>query len=141
MTAFVGTNTSPKTELKPLLEGFQTENSYYFFRWYHQVSGFIQQVPDTLPPAGQLFNSQKELRWRWQNDQFHLLLLSKTDLETDFFPIKGNWQTKEVNAILRSDNPRFPKRIQGETPDNIAQRYFFDADTAIIHFIALTLKE
>lgn len=141
MSAFVGTKTCEETELKTLLTEQQTEKSYYFLRWHHAVSGFISEVPDKLSPTGQLFDAEKELRWQWKQNQFHLLLLSQNDSNPDFLPLGGNWQTKDVNSILRSNETRFPHRIKGQAIKNLAQRYFMDAETAIIHFVALTLTE
>ena len=140
-SAFVGTKTCTETELKTLLTQLQTEKSYYFLRWSHQISGFIHTLPHQLSPAGQLFDQEKELRWRSNSNQFQLLLLSKTDFSPDFLPIPGNWETQEVNAIFRQNETRFPNKIKGETPKNLAQRYFLNRETATIHFIALTLKE
>lgn len=141
MSAFVGTKACQETELKTLLTQLETENSYYFLRWTHQVSGFIQTLPnpDSIPPEGQLFDQEKELRWQWKSNQFKLLLLSRTDFSTEFLPLKGNWQIRELNAVLRANETRFPNKIKGEKPDNLTQRYFLDAETATIHFIALTL--
>lgn len=141
MSAFVGTKTCNETELKTLLIELETEKSYYFLRWYHQVSGFIQSLPDSLSPIGQIFDIEKELRWQWKQNQFHLLLLSRTEFNPDFYPLKGNWTTQQVDGVLRSNETRFPNRIKGIELKNLAQRYFIDAETATIHFIALTLKQ
>jgi len=141
MSAFVGTKTCNETELKTLLTELKTEKSYYFLRWYHQVSGFVQSLPDKPSPIGQLFDPEKELRWQWKNNQFQLLLLSRNDFNSEFCPVRGNWTTKQVAGILRSNETRFPHRIKGKEIKNLAQRYFIDAETATIHFVALTLTE
>jgi hypothetical protein len=143
MSAFVGTKICNETELKTLLNRLQSDKSYYFLRWYHQVSGFTQELPnlDTLPPEGQLFDAEKELRWQWKNDQFHLLFLSASEFNPDFYPISGKWVAKDIKAVLRQNETRFPKKIKGETPQYLAQRYFIDANTGTIHFIALTLNK
>jgi len=142
MSPFVGTETCQETELKNLLSSLQSQNSYYFLRWRHKVSGFIKQCPDSLSPEGQLFDADKELRWQFQNSQFHLLLLSQVDdLDTNFFPVGNSWETKVVNGMLRENDTRFPNQIKGETINHIAQRYFIDAETGTIQFVALTLKE
>lgn len=141
MSAFVGTKTCNETELKTLLTELKTEKSYYFLRWYHQVSGLVQSLPDKLSPTGQLFDAEKELRWQWKANQFQLLLLSQNDFNSEFYPVRGNWTTKQVAGILRSNETRFPHRIKGKEIKNLAQRYFIDAETATIHFVALTLTE
>lgn len=126
--------------------------SYYFLCWSHKVSGIIQKLPDDFANSeGQMFNSQFELRWKKQGTSYEVLLLSiEPKNELGFEPISGKWQAEDRPAFFyQAEETRFPKGFifkdenGGDiSPQNIhvGQRYFQDANTATVHFVALTIR-
>lgn len=146
MNAFVGYHkeTLSVAQLRELITQFATEPSYYFLRWTHQVSQDWKKPPtetDFPMIEGQMFNRQWELRWKLKRqDSYAVLLLSVVDREyPDFKKIGTDWQTQERDAHLyQSTETRFPKGFPSQQI-NIAQRYFIDAKTATVHFVALTV--
>lgn len=141
MTAFVGYQQQVSLdELRKVLEDYKTRNSRYFLRWVHQVSGIILELPETLSPEGQMFDDQRELRWKKQSKGFDLLLLSVAGSDPSFTPIGTVWKCQNRNAhIYPPTETRFPKGIDHQNVD-VGQRYFLDARTATVHFVALTVK-
>ncbi|WP_414754257.1 hypothetical protein [Anabaena sp. CCY 9910] len=165
---FVGVNQQPLSaeELVKLLERLSNPPkydipSYYFLRWAHRVGGFWQRRSDkfanleddirdrlqqnlneTFPsPQGQLFNSRLEVRWQQKQGKYQILLLSSQEIVPGFKPIKRDWEIMEQSVLLHSqDETRFPKGLESDVVNNIAQRYFRDKNTATVHFVALTLK-
>lgn len=98
-------------------------------------------------PEGQMFNSQLELRWKQKKANYEVLLLSAADSQQDypdFKPVGNSWQVVERDAYLYAAEPtqtetRFPKKF--DYPNiKVGQRYFKDTQTAIVHFVALTVS-
>lgn len=166
-TGFVGTQRiSSADELKNLLLSKQliTAPNYYFLRWFHRVSGIIMKLPNEFPsPEGQMFNFERELRWKQRNNGYDLLLLSQveSDLNLGFQAIPNHWDKnhweicdRDAHLYLTSQNQQpanFPKKFifldehekEIEKPDeniHIGQRYFKDSKTATVHFVALTIN-
>jgi hypothetical protein len=146
MSAFVGTCTVDSAEeLRSLIEQIQGENSCFFLRWPYKVSGFCKALPDDFPsPEGQVFDSQKELRWKVQGTGYSVLLLSnQSDPVSRFTALDGNWEACDRPAHCHeSKKTRYPKGFYFDTGierEAIQQRYFRDRQTATIHFVALTL--
>lgn len=139
MNPFVGVKeVSSVDELKKLIEA-RSLKSFYFFKWPHKVSEITNKFDEFPSPEGQMFNHEVELRWKQKGQGFSILLLSVAGLEPEFTPVGKSWQIQDRNAhIHRSNETRFPKPIKSNLP-NIAQRYFIDAETSIVHFVALTL--
>jgi hypothetical protein len=146
-------------ELRALLEKLSIEPSYYFLRYPHAVSGIRMKLPEDFFPGfeGQMFNAERELRWKKQSVGYELLLLSRVEAAPDlgFEPISSNgkpinWQICDRNAYLHNiDETQFPKGfiykgVKGEDIDPktipISQRYFKDSDTATVHFVSLTVS-
>lgn len=148
MSAFVGTRTVESAEeLRSLIQQFQGEKSCFFLRWPHKVSGFCKTLPDEFPsPEGQVFDSQKELRWKQQGmGGYSILLLSANGANPDFEPISDSrniqiqWdvQAQDVHPYPQTET-RFPKGLNyKEEGFNLGQRYFSDLQTATVHFVAL----
>lgn len=141
MTAFVGYQQQLSSdELREILNDYKTPNSRYFLRWFHQVSGIISELPENLSPEGQMFDDKRELRWKKHSKGFELLLLSTTGADDGFTPIGKAWECQNRDAhIYPSTETRFPKGIDHRNI-NVGQRYFLDAHTATVHFVALTVK-
>lgn len=128
-------------ELKQLLQNQAAkQKSWFFLREYHQVSGFISQLPDDFAsPEGQLFNHSLEIRWKQRGDKFDVLLLSTTGTEPGFIPIGETWAVKQYKALVYPQTEtRFPKKIK-DGGVNIFQRQFFNPQTSTIHFVALAI--
>ncbi len=143
MSLFVGVSEQlTEDQLRALLKQQATPPNYYFLRWSHKVSGIIKQLPDEFPsPEGQMFNCDRELRWKQQGQRFSVLLLSTTGSEPGFKPIGQKWETQQRDAhIYPATETRFPKGLSSTKVD-VAQRYFMDADTATVHFVALTVAK
>jgi len=135
----------------------QSPNNYYFLRYSHGVSGICQYLPAENLPAergeieGQVFNSLLEMRWKKYKTGYEVLILSqqKLDLE-NLEELTGNWKICDRDAFWHNpEETRFPKGFTFKDENDqqmkheeipIKQRYFQDADTATIHFIALTVN-
>ncbi|GAX45312.1 hypothetical protein NIES4075_63330 [Tolypothrix sp. NIES-4075] len=156
-------------ELIERLEELTTSPSYYFLRWAHRVGGFWQRRsdkfanlgddirdrlnnypingvapkhPEPFPsPQGQLFNSVLEVRWQIKQGKYQVLLLGSQEIVPGFKAIERDWEIIEQNVLIHpQDETRFPKGLESDVVNNIAQRYFRDKNTATVHFVALTLK-
>jgi hypothetical protein len=142
MNPFVGVSEQLLTveQLRGLLQTSSNQHSYYFLRWPHKVSGIKEQLPDEFPsPEGQMFNCDRELRWKQQGQHFSVLLLSTTGSQSGFKSIGQKWKIQQRDAhIYPATETRFPKGLSS-TKIDVAQRYFMDADTATVHFVALTV--
>lgn len=139
-------------ELKNLLNQLAIEPNYYFLRSAHAVSGICMKFPEEFPTIeGQMFNADCELRWKKQKSGYDVLLLSRVEVNLEAMqPVPSNWQICDLNADFYKNETKFPKGFtfkglndEDIKPENIpiGQRYFKDADTATVHFIALTVKE
>lgn len=143
-------------DLKNLLDKLATEDSYYFLRSAHAVSGICRKLPQEFPtPEGQMFNADRELRWKKQKSGYEVLLLSRIAVDLEGMqPVPtnretSNWEICDLNAYFYKNETKFPNgfTFKGQNDEDInldeiiAQRYFKDADTATVHFIALTVKE
>lgn len=159
MNPFVGVSEQLLTvdQLRNLLQQPSTQSNYYFLRWSHKVSGIIEQLPDEFPsPEGQMFNCDREFRWKQQRPGYYtVLLLSNTGKESAFTPVGEEWKTEQRSAYgYRRDETRFPQSLvypesldirisHEETKTNkpkLAQRYFIDKKTSTVHFVALTVE-
>jgi hypothetical protein len=144
MKAFVGVGKQllSVAQLQELMTKLRTEPSYYFLRWTHKVSGVIEQQPtDANFPMieGQMFHSQTELRWKQKNkDCYDVLLLTITGEHPEFLPVDEEWKTQDRDAYIYSTETRFPKNFCSSV-DKLTQRYFINAKTATVHFVALTV--
>lgn len=124
-----------------------SQQNYYFLRYSHKVSGICLELPkDRGEIQGQMFNSTCELRWKKYKSCYEVLILSKDKFEVEGFEkLAGNWNICNHNAYWHDLNEtKFPKGFifKNIEPDKIPiqQRYFQDSDTAIVHFVALTVK-
>jgi hypothetical protein len=140
-------------EVKKLLQELATEESYYFVRSPHAVSGICRKLPDefSLGFEGQMFNSDRELRWKKQGSAYEALLLSRVAADLEGFEAIGEkWEWCDRAAYFHDLNePKFPKTFiykgkndqKIESNDiSIGQRYFQDQRTATVHFVALTVR-
>lgn len=120
-------------------------HDFYFLRWPHQVSGFQKNLPHEFPsPEGQMFNHDRELRWKQHSKGFSVLMLSignaEQAMQLGFSPIGQQWRTQKKHAhVYPGTETRFPQVIKAGQVD-IAQRYFIDQQTSTVHFVALTVK-
>ncbi|MBD2690906.1 hypothetical protein [Anabaena catenula] len=137
--------------------------NYYFLRYSHGVSGICQYLPaERREIEGQVFNSLCEMRWKKYKTGYEVLILSNQQFKLEeqqfklegFEELTGNWEICDRDAFWHNpEETRFPKgfifkdenhqlikheEITKKIP--IKQRYFQDADTATIHFIALTVN-
>lgn len=144
-----------RDEVKELLEKLATEESYYFVRSPHAVSGICMKLPEEFFSGfeGQMFNADRELRWKKQGSAYQALLLSRVEADLEGFePIDKDceWQICDRTAYFhRLDEPKFPKTFvyKGEDDEkivsnniSIGQRYFQEKRTATVHFVALTVR-
>ena len=131
--------------LRQLIEQYSKPGDFFFLRSLHRVSGIITELPDQLSPEGQLFNARFELRWKKRRQGYELLWLGQqapTNTE-DFTKIERQWETKDHDALLHArKTPQYPNLFYypSELEKTIQQRYFRDAGTGIVHFVALTVR-
>ncbi len=135
-----------KTDFPNLKHDIGDRTSHPLWAYPTQKTSQNNPVSEPFPsPEGQLFNSTLEIRWKRQSKDYQILILHSQDIQTDFHsiqlkPLPGKWETREQNALIYSPKEtRFPKNLNTEQL-NIAQRYFLDNRTAIVHFVALTVK-
>lgn len=144
MSAFVGTHSvNSAEELRSLIQQFKGEQSCFFLRWPHKVSGFRTDLPKDFPsPEGQLFDSQKELRWKQQGKGYSVLLLSAEGEYPDFDPIGDSWDVQVQDAHpYPMKETRFPQGLNYKEKEfNFGQRYFLNKQTATVHFVALKVS-
>lgn len=159
MSPFVGVSDQLLTveQLRELLQQPSTQPNYYFLRWYHKVSGIVEQLPDEFPsPEGQMFNCDREVRWKQQRPGYYtVLLLSNQGKEPGFTSVGEDWKTEQRAAYgYRTAETRFPRSLifpesldlrisQDKTHINkpkLAQRYFLNKNTSTVHFVALTVE-
>ncbi|VXD17616.1 conserved hypothetical protein [Planktothrix serta PCC 8927] len=160
MSAFVGTKEHLEViQLQEMIKSLFPEPAYFCERKPDKIEPFKLEpfkpgFPQDFAPEGQIFNQQRELRWKKTRKGFSVLLLSLDEPQTHTLnKLKNNWKTEDLNwktedrnaHIYRQSETRFPKGVHAlsaEIDQNnfpLGQRYFQDADTATIHFIALTL--
>lgn len=154
------TNLTPSSsqELSELIEHCMSKESWYFLRWPDQVSNFEPGLPSDFCSAngrsssngrlcteGQVFSQTRELRWQRRGDKYQVLLLSKTEVDHDlqttgqsWTAVGSTWEIKDLPANFYPETEtRFPKGLTYPDKLDIGQRYFIDAQTALVQFVAL----
>ena len=132
--------------LRQLIDCHTQPGDFFFLRSLHKVSGMVTTLPDTLSPEGQLFNGITELRWKKRRQSYEILWLGQhAPANTEgFTAIQRQWQTEDHRASLHDRRtPQYPNLFQypPELKDQLWQRYFRDAETGVVHFVALTVHE
>jgi hypothetical protein len=153
MTGYVGfKQVSSASEIKNLLDKLVAQKSYYFVRSPHAVSGICMNLPPDFPGfEGQMFNADRELRWKKQANQYEVLILSRVEADLEGFEqLTEEWEICDRHACFHDiDETKFPKSFiyKGEKDEkvnsqniSIGQRYFQDPKTATVHFVALTVR-
>lgn len=149
MSAFVGTKEHLElTQLQELIKSLFPEPAYFCERKPDKIEPFKLGFLQDFAPEGQIFNQQRELRWKKTKKGFNVLLLSLDEPQTQTLKkLENNWKTEDQNVhIYGLNETRFPRGVHAlsaEIDNNnfpLGQRYFQDADTSTIHFIALTLR-
>lgn len=146
---FVGDSAAPLniTALATLINRHVAEPAWYCLRWPHTIS-LGAGLPSTTAldcPEGQVFNRDRELRWKRRQDTYTVLLLSSTPVpNTDLRALVDpqhqpqTWQIRNLNAQFYSvTETRFPQGIAYPERLDIGQRYFIDEQTGIVQFVAL----
>lgn len=138
------------TALAKLVNDHIGSDGYLFLRWPHQVHcSLVSEPPEAGIDCseGQAFNQSKELRWKQKGAAYELLLLSEFEAENspvrdEFVAIGSSWRTKTLDAkIYLETETRFPKKVTVPAGLEVGQRYFIDAETACVQFIALKAKQ
>jgi hypothetical protein len=145
-------------DLSELIKHYMSKESWYFLRWPDQVSHFKPGLPSDfcssngkgssngrLCTEGQVFSQTRELRWQRRGDSYSVLLLSKTEVEhalqttgQTWTAVGSTWETKDLPANFYPETEtRFPKGLNYPDKLDIGQRYFIDAQTALVQFVAL----
>ena len=140
---YVGVAPEPVSleKLGEIVDSCMDKDSWLFLRWPHRVLlRPIGKPPETGFDCleGQAFSLTKELRWKRKGKNYEVLLLSANGGDASLSPIDGIWKTKELKAKAYPETEtRFPRKIS--IPDNldISQRYFIEAGTACVQFVAL----
>jgi hypothetical protein len=142
--AFVGTASVDFSELKNIIQRCLTENAWQFLRWPHQVKLSKLDIKDFSEcQEGQVFNATRELRWQRQGNNYEVLLLSNEGGDNALSEIepKRLWKTQDFNAqAYPQTETRLPRQVKVPKELDLGQRYFMDAETACVHFVALRVK-
>ena len=146
---FVGDNAIPldTAALVALIKHYVAEPVWHCLRWPHTIS-LGAGLPSTTVldcPEGQVFNRDRELRWKRRQDTYTVLLLSSTPVpDTDLRALVNpqhqpqTWQIRNLNAqFYPTTETRFPQGIAYPDRLDIGQRYFIDEQTGIVQFVAL----
>jgi len=146
---FVGDNATPLdiTTLATLINRYVAEPAWHCLRWPHTIS-LGAGLPSTAAlecPEGQVFNRDRELRWKRRQGTYTVLLLSITSVpNTDLRALVNpqhqpqTWQIRNLNAqFYPATETRFPQGITYPERLDIGQRYFIDKQTGIVQFVAL----
>lgn len=133
-------------ELQVLIENLSNQ-SYYFLRYSHTVSGICASMPSLRGETeGQMFNATREVRWKKYKSGYEVLILSQQQENFEGFKsLNVDWEICDHTAYWHDQNEtKFPKGFifQGVEPAqiDIKQRYFIDSATATVHFVALTVN-
>ena len=99
-------------------------------------------------PEGQAFNQNKELRWKRASRRLMSCCCFLSQKKRSRLPIAqfsaigSSWETKALDAkSYPATETRFPKKITIPEGLDLGQRYFIDAETACVQFIALRAKQ
>jgi hypothetical protein len=128
-------------ELKQQLQ--VNETVYYYLQYVDRIEGFSCQLPERLLSSeGRMFNASLELRWTQNREGYDLLWLGTQPPPGEFQTMAGDWEYCDRPAkVYPSSETRLPKGVPEFSSDfNLQQRYFVDRDTAIVHFVALTVN-
>lgn len=140
--AFIGYRSG--VSLEALTEQIQgDETGYYYLQYVDRVEGFLPHLSDkTLSPEGRLFNPKRELRWQQRGEGYDLLWLGCEPPPETFKAMAGDWDYCDRPAkVYLPTEARLPKGVPASTQSlKIGQRYFCDCNTAIVHFVALTVN-
>ncbi len=128
----------------------QPLESFFFLRWPHKVSGWVTEQPEQLSPEGQWLTAIAELRWKCDRNGYQILWLGQQSAKEiqplsglEWTPIDRTWETDDDKPVLLHDRrtPQFPHLFNYPTrlSNRLRQRYFRDANTGIVHFVALTI--
>ncbi len=149
-SGYISTASSLDEEkLKALVGTYAEKNAWRFLRWPHQVRLLAPGDPvDYQCREGQLFNAAYELRWKRQREGIYtaMLLSVKKEVTEPLQAVENEWLVKDLDARLYpKTETRFPKGLSyeetGAKSPNIGQRYFINAVTGTVHFVALRVKD
>ncbi len=128
-------------ELKQQLQVDKT--AYYYLQYVDRIEGFSCQLPERpLSPEGRMFNASLELRWTRRGDNYDLVWLGTQPPPGEFQTMAGDWEycDRPAKTYLPTET-RLPKGVPEFPSDfDLQQRYFRDRNTAIVHFVALTVN-
>lgn len=140
---YVGISPEPVSlkRLGELVNSYMDVDSWLFLRWPHRVLlRPIGEPPETgfACLEGQAFSQTKELRWKRKGKSYEILLLSVNGGDASLPSIGNGWETKELKAkAYPKTETRFPRKIFIPDRLDINQRYFIDARTGSVQFVAL----
>lgn len=127
----------------------ESVESFFFLRWLHKVSGLVMERPEQLSPEGQWLSAIAELRWKRDRNGYQLLWLGQQSATTtqpfsdlEWSAIDRAWETDDKRVLLHDRRtPQFPHLFNYpiRLENRLRQRYFRDAHTDMVHFVALTI--
>lgn len=150
--AYVGFSATPvdSETLNQLIDSCVENDGLLFLRWPHRVKmlpASKRAEIDFKCQQGQAFNQTKELRWKPKGDGYEVLLLSDDGGDALLSPLGGEkkrWATNvsvlDAKAYPKTET-RLPRQVTIPGELNLGQRYFIDAETGCVQFVALRVKE
>lgn len=139
----IQSNELSQADLEQLIQRCLTGDTWYCLRSPEAITFHIglPQGDSLSSPEGQVFNQDRELRWKRQGDEYTVLLLSNTEIDDQALqPLdeKQQWLIRDLNAnFYPPTETRFPRGVAYPDGLDIGQRYFIDGQTGIVQFVAL----
>lgn len=137
--------------LQALVKHCFSERCWHCLQWPHMIKFQAGQPADFSSTEGQVFDQNRELRWKQSKGTFDVLLLSENSIDDSLQLVEGavpldqvlktinrKWATKPLPAkAYPPTETRFPRELTYPKELDLGQRYFLDANTEIVHFVAL----
>ena len=140
---FVSVECSPldQPSWDELIKRCITGDVWHCLQWPHKTEFHSEQPTDFSASGGQVFNQDRELRWKRRGDHYEVLLLSNSPITDDALRSLDEaqqWLIRDLNAnFYPPTETRFPQGVTYPNGLDVGQRYFMDKQTGIVQFVAL----
>ncbi|WP_346291416.1 hypothetical protein [Sphaerothrix gracilis] len=138
---YISRTTLDQSSLDQLMRRCITGRAWHCLRWPDRTR-FNSDLPsDFVCTEGQVFNQDREFRWKQRGDRYEVLLLSSTAVtDATLKPLvqEQEWLIRDLNAHFYPETEtKLPRGIHYPEDLDIGQRYFIDGQTGSVQFVAL----